>query len=171
IATIVNTSIDRYFPPESNVEVIAEPGRFYVVSAFSLTTNVIGKRKDITDDKVFITYYVNDGLFGSFANTRFGDEIVEPIPEIKDISKRKLVNSIIWGQTCEDDCIRTEVVLPEMEIGEWMTFKDMGAYSLVLFTNFNGFQVPMLKCHVSDSATKFLQKLPSCNRLLKVLSF
>lgn len=35
--------VDLYFPPSSGVSVIAEPGSFYVASAFTLAVNVISK--------------------------------------------------------------------------------------------------------------------------------
>lgn len=43
IADVVNISLDRFFP-EDEIRVIAEPGRFYVASAFSVVTNIIAKR-------------------------------------------------------------------------------------------------------------------------------
>lgn len=42
IAEVVNLSLDKYFPDD--VRIIAEPGRFYVASAFTIATNVIAKR-------------------------------------------------------------------------------------------------------------------------------
>lgn len=40
----VSPLLDAYFPPLSGVQVLAQPGAFYVASAFSLATNVIGKK-------------------------------------------------------------------------------------------------------------------------------
>jgi ornithine decarboxylase len=36
--------LDAYFPPLSGVQVLAQPGTFYVASVFSLAVNVIGKK-------------------------------------------------------------------------------------------------------------------------------
>lgn len=47
---------------------IAEPGRYFVASAFTLATNIVAKR-EVTDDNdslVSTMYYINDGLYGSF---------------------------------------------------------------------------------------------------------
>ena len=41
---MVNKSLNKHFPPKRNVRIIAEPGRYFVASAFSLTVNVIAKR-------------------------------------------------------------------------------------------------------------------------------
>lgn len=36
--------MDMYFPPSSGMSVIAEPGAFYVSSAFTLAVNIIAKK-------------------------------------------------------------------------------------------------------------------------------
>lgn len=46
---------------------IAEPGRFFAESAFTLVTRAHSKRKDYKNGAVDkIMYYVNDGIYGSF---------------------------------------------------------------------------------------------------------
>jgi ornithine decarboxylase len=35
-----------------------------------------------------------------------------------------------------------DVLLPELELGDWMVWEDMGAYSLSICSTFNGFQIP-----------------------------
>jgi ornithine decarboxylase len=47
ISAAVNRALDEYFPDEDSVQVIAEPGRYYVASAYSLATNVIATRETI----------------------------------------------------------------------------------------------------------------------------
>lgn len=49
-------------------QIIAEPGRYVVASAFTLATNIIAKREvyDANGSLESIMYYVNDGLYGSF---------------------------------------------------------------------------------------------------------
>lgn len=54
---------------------IAEPGRYFVASAFTLATNIVAKR-EVTDDNdslVSTMYYINDGLYGSFNSKLFKD--------------------------------------------------------------------------------------------------
>jgi hypothetical protein len=53
IAEVVNLSLDKYFP---DVRIIAEPGRFYVASAFTIATNVIAKRVVARDQQGESTY-------------------------------------------------------------------------------------------------------------------
>lgn len=41
---MINPALDKYFPPDSGVRIIAEPGRYYVASAFTLAVNIIAKK-------------------------------------------------------------------------------------------------------------------------------
>lgn len=41
---VINGALDEFFPPDSGVQIIAEPGRYYVESAFTLAVNVMAKR-------------------------------------------------------------------------------------------------------------------------------
>uniref|UniRef100_A0A6P7GGV8 Ornithine decarboxylase 1-like n=1 Tax=Diabrotica virgifera virgifera TaxID=50390 RepID=A0A6P7GGV8_DIAVI len=70
IAEIVNLALDNYFPDPS-IDVIAEPGRFYVSSAFTLVCNIhsirnVNKINDDGGNDVHRMYYINDGVYGSF---------------------------------------------------------------------------------------------------------
>jgi len=52
----------------------------------------------------------------------------------------------IWGPTCDGlDCIVNECQLPEMDIGEWIIFRNMGAYTMAAASCFNG--MPKPKCY------------------------
>lgn len=44
VESAVRPLLDAYFSPLSGVQVLAQPGNFYVASAFSLAVNVIGKK-------------------------------------------------------------------------------------------------------------------------------
>lgn len=140
----INRALDRYFPPESGVEIIAEPGRYYVASSMTLVSMVVAKRVDM-DEKTGqdgYMYYLNDGVYGAFNNVIF--EHATPRPELLDESiraDRKLRSTILWGPTCDSaDCIKRDFLFPELDIGEWVVFKNMGAYTCCVATNFNGFE-------------------------------
>ena len=47
-AKAVNASLDKHFPDESAVHVIAEPGRYFNESAGTLVVHVYGKRRKTT---------------------------------------------------------------------------------------------------------------------------
>ncbi|KAF7236270.1 Antizyme inhibitor 2 [Varanus komodoensis] len=44
-AAVVNSALDLYFPEGCGVEIIAELGRYYVDSAFTLAVNIVAKRE------------------------------------------------------------------------------------------------------------------------------
>jgi ornithine decarboxylase len=38
------------------------------------------------------------------------------------------------------DCIAKDIYMPELEVGEWLYFKAMGAYTTAAASPFNGFK-------------------------------
>lgn len=46
---VINGALDEYFPLDSGVQIIAEPGRYYVETVFTLATNVVAKRVVMDD--------------------------------------------------------------------------------------------------------------------------
>lgn len=154
-AALVDHALNEYFPIEDGVRIISEPGRFYVATAFSLATNVIARRPvmakpgtvDIAEEEASIMYYVNDGVYGSFNCILFDHQVVHPYAlTIKHQFTRgesvDVATCSVWGPTCDSiDCVKSRVVLPSgLEIGDWIGFDDMGAYTICAASQFNGFQ-------------------------------
>jgi len=151
---IINASLEECFPEGCGVDIIAEPGRFMVASAFTLYTTIIAKRQ--TSDNMF-EYYLNDGVYGSF-NCKVFDH-VHPEPITLDDRQTTKYMSALWGPTCDSlDKVHDGVSLPEMQVGEWLVFKDMDAYTLSAGSEFNGFSKPSLKYIVSASAEAVLAR-------------
>lgn len=49
--------------------------------------------------------------------------------------------SIIWGPTCDSiDKVTENYWIPELHVGDWLLIDNMGAYSVSLCTDFNGFE-------------------------------
>ncbi|RPB12914.1 hypothetical protein P167DRAFT_487228 [Morchella conica CCBAS932] len=150
IAGVLGPAIDEYFP--SSVRVIAEPGRYYVSSAFTIATHVIARRTvpadSITRDASYMLY-LNDGVYGNFSGIMFDHQ--KPIPKVLKRngeyffesmpSDSQLIKYSVWGPTCDGiDCISASCFLPEvLDVGDWLYFSDMGAYSKCSATKFNGF--------------------------------
>ncbi len=147
IAVVLRESVDELFPP--NVRVIAEPGRFFVASAFTLAVNITAKRTVQEKDEKKFMFYVNDGVYGSFNCIMFD----HASPEAKVLMRNgtyfhgrpltgddlPLHNCSIWGPTCDSlDCITKEGLLPDLEIGDWLYFDHMGAYTIAAASCFNG---------------------------------
>nr|XP_008200143.1 PREDICTED: ornithine decarboxylase 1 [Tribolium castaneum]XP_968571.3 PREDICTED: ornithine decarboxylase 1 [Tribolium castaneum] len=147
IAQVVNSALDDYFPDPS-VEIIAEPGRFYVSSAYTLICNIHSIRDVISEDETtrHRMYYINDGVYGSFNCILYDHQRVVPLP-LHEVPGSKYYSSSIWGPTCDGlDQVVEEVLLPEMGLGDWLVFENMGAYTLPVASPFNGF--PVAKVHV-----------------------
>lgn len=144
-ANIINAALDEYFPEGCGVDIIAEPGRYYVASAFTLATRIHGRRQ-LSDDaepqpKLSYMYYINDGVYGSFNCMLYDHQ--EVTPQMLETRPGPLHTSSIWGPTCDGlDRIAASIELPVLDVGDWFVFEDMGAYTLAAAGTFNGFPVP-----------------------------
>lgn len=145
IANKIQNAINTHFHEiKENITFIAEPGRFFVASSHTLVVNIIGKKETTTHnsetgatEKEF-TYYINDGIYGSFNCIYFE----KTIPDIQPFNERdgKLYKTKIFGPTCDSiDIIVQETYLPELVVGEWCYIESFGAYTTALASNFNGF--------------------------------
>lgn len=47
---MITPALEKYFPADTGIRIIAEPGRFYVASAYTLVVNIIAKKVIIDDD-------------------------------------------------------------------------------------------------------------------------
>jgi hypothetical protein len=54
--------LEQYFPVASGVRIIAEPGRFFVASAFTLCVNIIAKRASNTQQVGFFFLLIDARL-------------------------------------------------------------------------------------------------------------
>ncbi|KAF4211390.1 hypothetical protein CNMCM8980_002236 [Aspergillus fumigatiaffinis] len=151
IACSLRPMLKEEFP--SGVRLIAEPGRYYARSAYTLVCKVLSRRRHIgTDDQDKPDMlYQNDGVYGSFMNVLIEKEIVRPslvaytwpFHSHDNDTRRKLQEHryTIWGPTCDSvDCVAKDVPMnSEIRIGDWLKYKNMGAYTTATATQFNGF--------------------------------
>lgn len=115
-----------------------------------------------------VMYYINDGVYGSFNCIMFDHQIVHPYPLTignspanqsarpafppppnvalpSDLTIQLGYNNTerasVWGPTCDSiDCVREVVHLPRgVEVGDWLGWGEMGAYTLCAASTFNGF--------------------------------
>lgn len=62
-----------------------------------------------------------------------------------------MYHSTVYGSTLKMlDTVCPDVLLPEMKIGDWIVFEDMGAYTLSLCTEFNGFPIPRVYAVIDE---------------------
>jgi ornithine decarboxylase len=166
IATVINKAMDEHFNSFTDLQLIAEPGRYYTASAFSLVTHITSRRTINTQEGKSFMYYINDGVYGSF-NCLIFDHAILPYPKflIKNpstgqvsytsaefLDQSTFVNCSIWGPTCDSmDCLTKGLKLPELNYGDWLIFENMGAYTLVAASRFNG----MNKSKIYNLNTEF----------------
>lgn len=144
---MINTSLADHFPDPS-IRVIAEPGRYFVAAAYTLVCNIYSIRDVMSNDCTarHRMYYINDGIYGSFNCLLYDHQKVVPLV-LHERPGVKTYSSSLWGPTCDSlDVIVDDIRLPEMQIGDWLVFENMGAYTLPVASPFNGFPVP--KVHV-----------------------
>ena len=69
-----------------------------------------------------------------------GDVIVKSgEPQATGCETAPLEPSSLWGPTCDSiDCVLPDVELPELQVGDWLAFRNMGAYTSCAASNFNG---------------------------------
>src|SRR5271169_6041804 len=100
------------------------------------------------------TDYLSDGVYGSFNCILYDHQ--NPVPKLLshegrfhyDSPERNLTPTTpgykcsVWGPTCDGlDCIAPSFQLPVvLEVGDWLYFEDMGAYTICAATCFNGFR-------------------------------
>lgn len=141
MANVLSKALDENFP--STVRIIGEPGRYYVASAFTLACNIIARR-DFQDPATMETnymLYLNDGVYGNFSSLIFDHQIASPrILSKRDRSTRSTEYSL-WGPSCDGiDRITGSCTLHGLlDVGDWLYFEEMGAYTRCSATKFNGF--------------------------------
>jgi ornithine decarboxylase len=149
IAAVLGPAVDKYFPP--SIRIIAEPGRYYVESAFTIATHVIARRTVQDDTKTSnLSYmlYLNDGVYGNFSGILFDHQT--PVPRVlkhgtqyyynPPSNEAQLTKYSVWGPTCDGiDCISKSCYLPEvLEVGDWLFFNNMGGLCSRLFCFLGG---------------------------------
>jgi ornithine decarboxylase len=120
MADVVNQSLDQHFPPAiySDLKIISEPGKYFVASAFTLLTKVVGKRVIMSSEgQSEHMYYLNDGIFGknwtqsrisennfsihvpgSFLIKLWEPELIKLVPVLSDdeLESRKTFTATFW---------------------------------------------------------------------------
>jgi len=133
LARKINSEAKRLFP--SDIQIIAEPGRFIVANACTIVARVIGKA--VRDGKP--CYYLDDGVYHTFSGKVF-DHCTYPIKAFKEGEKKI---SATFGPTCDAfDTISLSDELPDLEMDDLVYAENIGAYSIASATNFNGLPPP-----------------------------
>jgi ornithine decarboxylase len=133
--------IDEYCAPiraalellESNVRVIAEPGRYIAAPAAVAVSSVMGRA--LRDGRWW--YYLDDGLYGSYSGQMY-DHARYPIEALA--APGKTYPSVLAGPTCDSiDVISESLDLPKLDLGDVIVGRAMGAYTWASASDFNFF--------------------------------
>lgn len=117
-------------------DLVCEPGRAMVAESFTLATRVKAIREE---GAVFL----NDGLYGALFE--FRDMCaVERVRAVSPEGQGRAGTAkpmVVFGPTCDSiDRLPEPVELPDvLQEGDYVLFDGMGAYSLSLATDFNGY--------------------------------
>ena len=128
----------------TSIEWIAEPGRFFAAPTHTLYTTVIGKKpvwpEPQSPDDAAWRITIDESVYGSFSNIPFDHQtpILERVRPLEPGETKK--PTIVFGRTCDSgDCLGTDLPMYEVKVGDVLKVKDMGAYTTVTATEFNGF--------------------------------
>jgi len=115
---------------------VCEPGRAMVAPSCSLATRIKGRRGQ--------TIYLNDGIYGGLADQR--DMGVTGLIRVLGPSGARggaTEPHVVFGPTCDSlDRLPGRVALPlTTQVGDYLVFDAMGAYSIAISTRFNGYGV------------------------------
>jgi ornithine decarboxylase len=157
-AEVINVAISANFPPSEihQLQIIAEPGRYFSSASHTLVTSVIGikSKTDPETGGTTMIYYINDGIYGIFSGAMFDYATfdIEVLRSERDGGLQgseckkltgTLYNSIIFGPTCDSlDIIHKGCMLPLLKLGDKLIIRNIGAYSIESATEFNGFPIP-----------------------------
>ena len=120
---------------------IAEPGRFMSAPVVELQVQVIGVKRR-TDGSGW-RYTIDESIYGAFSNIPFDGQ--RPVYRLMapDADQRPRVRATLFGRTCDSaDCLAEDMECPELRVGDWLSVSNMGSYTLVSASEFNGFPQP-----------------------------
>lgn len=116
------------------IRVIAEPGRFICGPAAIDLSTVMGRAR--REGRWW--YYLDDGIYGTFSGQQY-DKMRFPVEPVHG-RDRPRHPCVISGPTCDSlDVIAEDMPMPELEIGELLIARQIGAYTVSTSTDFNFF--------------------------------
>ncbi|XP_009869737.1 PREDICTED: antizyme inhibitor 2 [Apaloderma vittatum] len=163
IAAAINSALDLYFPDGCGVEIIATPGRYYVTSAFTFAASITareevpaeqpGSDEEESGSKKTLVYHLSDGIYGAFSCLLFDGPCPRPRLHKRPSPEHPSHSSSLRGPPGrEEDRIADGLELPELQVGEWLIFEDMGAYTIAASSSLGGCPQPHITYAMSRVA-------------------
>lgn len=127
----IDRQVARLFP---ETRVWSEPGRFLCGTSMNLIASVIG-----TKDRDGVPWYILDeGIYGCFSGIMY-DHWTYPF---HTFAKGKRIPSTFAGPSCDGiDVLYQGYETAPLKIGDHVLATEMGAYTTVSATRFNGFEL------------------------------
>ncbi|NP_001280649.1 antizyme inhibitor 2 [Saimiri boliviensis] len=161
IASVINSALDLYFPEGCGVDILAELGRYYVTSAFTVAVSIVAKKEVLLDQPgregenssapKTIVYQLDEGVYGIFNSVLFDNICPAPILQKKPSTEQPLFSSSLWGPAVDGcDCVAEGLWLPQLHVGDWLVFDNMGAYTMGMGSPFGGTQA----CHITYAMSR-----------------
>lgn len=167
IATAVRTGLSEFFGDSVGLEILAEPGRFFVESSHHYIVTVTSgrnvleehlkdskeiERTDIDTHMPTTGYeettnvpekavFISDGVYGAFNNVVFDHAKLNACGFAGAVTQdQPFVRTKVFGPTCDSiDVVSPCMMLPSLSPGDRIVFSNMGAYTRSAGGNFNGF--------------------------------
>ena len=130
--SVIRTEFLRSFGASSQTMMLSEPGRALVSNSMSLILRVDLRKKN--------NLYINDGVHGYLHNAGLHGFTFSAKVFRKE-KKSKLIPFSFYGPTCDsNDFMKGPFLLPDsINEGDLIELECMGAYSVTMKNNFNGF--------------------------------
>lgn len=149
-AAAIRTAMPLF--PNKTTRWIAEPGRFFAAPAADAEIEVIGVKRRLPPATTGTRVTLDESVYGIFSNIPF-DGFRPTFEHLgADARHRPLEPTTLFGRTCDSaDCIVEDTLLPALRVGDRLRVRNMGAYTVVSSSEFNGFPSP-LRQYVGDLA-------------------
>ncbi|XP_009072408.1 PREDICTED: antizyme inhibitor 2 isoform X2 [Acanthisitta chloris] len=168
IAAMINSALDLYFPEGCGVEIVARPGRYYVTSAFTFAVSITaleevpaeqsGSDEEESGSKKSLVYHLSDGIYGAFSCLLFDSPCPRPRLHKRPCPDLPLLSSSLRGPPEHaEDRIADGLELPELHLGDWLVFENMGAYTITTSSPLGGCPQPQVTYAMSRMAWKAIQ--------------
>ena len=135
IAQVIQESVTKSFPKDMVLEIA--PGRALVGEAGILAATVIAKAVRASKTWLYLDIGVFNGLMEAVGGIKY-----------RILTKRagRKTNLTLSGPSCDSfDVISTEMILPELEVGDRIYIMSAGAYTTAYASQFDGFRIPTIR--------------------------
>jgi ornithine decarboxylase len=141
VADVISKTIQESV--SNNINVIAEPGRYLAQPCQDLFVKIIAKKPGLYGRGW--RYVMDESLYSHFSCIPFDHQ--RPawlhIPSEERAGLEEKQEGILFGRTCDSLDVIAKGMMEPMEVGDWLYFPLMGAYTSATASEFNGFPKPV----------------------------